>query len=113
MTDDESTITNSIGNVFADLGLGDADEHLLKARVALIVGETIAMLGLTQKAAADRLGIAQPDVSNILRGRLRGFSVDRLFDLARILGNDIEITVRRPAPARPREKQGHLRLLVA
>lgn len=114
MTDDENTVTTGSGNVFADLGFPDAEEKLLKSRLAALIAETISLLGLTQAAAAERLGAAQPDVSNILRGRLRNYSIERLFDYARILGNDIDITVRRPSrePSR-RERQGHLRMLVA
>jgi predicted XRE-type DNA-binding protein len=106
--DDNSTSAGS-GNVFADLGLPNPDERLLKARIAVVIGDTIARLGLTQTVAADRLGVAQPDVSNLLRGRLRGFSLERLLSFARALGNDIEITVRQPKF----EREGHLRVLVA
>jgi len=109
MFGDNSTITNGTGNVFADLNLPDSEDRLLKARLTAVISETITQLGLTQTAAAERLGIAQPDVSNILRGRLRGFSLERLFDFARALGNDIEITVRRPQ----REREGRLRMMVA
>ena len=91
--DDTSAITGS-GNVFADLGLPDADDRLLKSRVALVISDTIEQLGLSQKVAAEWLGIAQPDVSNLVRGRLRGYSLERMLAFARALGNDIEITER-------------------
>src|SRR5215217_7040691 len=78
MFDDNSSINPGSGNVFADLGLSDADDRLLKARIAVVVIEALNRLGLPQKAAADRLGVAQPDVSNLLRGRLRGYSLERL-----------------------------------
>jgi predicted XRE-type DNA-binding protein len=97
------------GNVFADIGLPDADERLLKARIAVVVSDTIARLGLSQMAAAERLGIAQPDVSNVVRGRLRGYSLEGLLSFARARGNDIEITVKRLEF----EREGHLRVLVA
>ena len=112
MLKDENTINTGTGNVFADLGLPDPDERLLKVRLAALIGETVSALGLTQTVAAERLRIAQPDVSNLLRGRLRGFSLERLCDFARILGNDIEITVRRPQNARQEGERGHIRLLV-
>jgi predicted XRE-type DNA-binding protein len=89
--------------------LPDADDRLLKARLAVVIGETIAQLNLSQTSAAERLSIAQPDLSNLLRGRLRGYSLERLLGFARALGNDIEITVRRPEG----EREGHLRMLVA
>lgn len=113
MLNDESTIHTGTGNVFADLGLPDPEKHLFKARLAALVGETISALGLTQTAAAERLGVTQPDVSNLLRGRLRGFSLERLIEFAGILGNDIEITVRRPRYERQERRRGHLKLLVA
>jgi predicted XRE-type DNA-binding protein len=113
MFEDERTIISGSGNVFADLDLPDADEHLLKARLAILVGEAIAQLGLTQSAAAERLHIAQPDVSNLLRGRLRGYSLERMFGFVRILGNDIDITVHRTAREPARLRQGHLRVRVA
>ena len=113
MFEDERTIISGSGNVFADLDLPDADEHLLKGRLASLIGETIAQLGLTQSAAAERLHISQPDVSNLLRGRLRGYSLVRMFGFVRILGNDIDITVHRAAREPARRRQGHLRVRVA
>ena len=50
------TVTRGSGNIFADLGLPDADEHMLKARVVMFIDKRIAQLGLTQQAAADRIG---------------------------------------------------------
>lgn len=87
----KTKITRSSGNVFADLGLPDADEHLLKAQVAAHLGRLINKHGLTQNAAAVKLGIRQPDVSRILRGQLSGFSLARMFMLVRALGEDVEI----------------------
>jgi predicted XRE-type DNA-binding protein len=92
--------TRSSGNVFADLGLPNADEHRLRADVAAIIGTLINHHGLTQTAAALKLGIAQPDVSRILRGQLSGFSLERLLSLVRALGNDVEIKVRPAKNAR-------------
>jgi predicted XRE-type DNA-binding protein len=108
----ENTIITGNGNVFADIGLPDADERLLKARMAKIIADTIADLGITQTTAAKRLRIAQPDVSNLLRGRLSGFSLERLFGFASKLGNDIEIKVKK-APARAKRREGHIRMLAA
>jgi predicted XRE-type DNA-binding protein len=106
---DDNEITIGSGNVFADLGLPDADDRLLKARILTVISDSVARLGLTQTAAAERLGIAQPDVSNLLRGRLRGYSLERLLSFARALGNDIEITVK----ISELEREGHVRVLVA
>ena len=87
------TVTRGSGNIFADLGLPDADEHMLKARVVMFIDKRIAQLGLTQQAAADRMGISQSDVSKMLRGRFENFSLERLLRLVRLLGSDVEIRV--------------------
>lgn len=105
MTD--NNITRGSGNVFADLRLPDADSRLLKARVLTVINDSIARHELRgQKAIAAVLGIAQPDVSNLLRGRLAGYSLERLLDFASALGNDIDINVHRA------ERRGHVRVLV-
>jgi len=93
----KTSVTRGGSNIFADLGLPDADEHMLKARVVLIIGKRIDQIGLTQQAAAKRMGITQPDVSNILRGRFEGFALERLLRFVRALGSDVEIKVKRPA----------------
>jgi predicted XRE-type DNA-binding protein len=87
------TVTRGSGNIFADLGLPDADEHMLKARVVMFIDKRIAQLGLTQQAAAGRMGISQSDVSKMLRGRFENFSLERLLRLVRLLGSDVEIKV--------------------
>jgi predicted XRE-type DNA-binding protein len=87
------TVTRGSSNIFADLGLPDADEHMLKARVVMFIDKRIAQLGLTQQAAADRMGISQSDVSKMLRGRFENFSLERLLRLVRLLGSDVEIKV--------------------
>jgi predicted XRE-type DNA-binding protein len=79
--------------------------------MAKVIGDVVTDLGITQTAAAKRLQIAQPDVSNLLRGRLTGFSLERLFGFANKLGNDIEIKVKK-APARKKQREGHTRILV-
>ena len=66
------------GNVFADLGLPNPEERLTKARLASRIAQLIEDRSLTQTQAAAHLGIDQPKISNLLRGRLRGFSTDRL-----------------------------------
>ena len=106
---DDPSITEGSGNVFADLGLPDAEDRMLKARLAMVIGDIITRRGLNQTAAAEHLGIAQPDVSNLLRGRLKGFSLERLFGFARALGSDIDITVTQ----REFQREGHLRVRVA
>jgi len=82
------------GNVFADLGLPNAGELEAKADLALEISRAIADQGLTQAEAADVLGIDQPKVSALVRGRLSGFSMERLYRYLNALGKDIEIVVR-------------------
>ena len=82
------------GNVFADLGMPDADERLAKAEMAHEIIAAIGKRKLTQKAAATLLGLDQPKISALMRGRLEGFSTDRLFRLLNKLDRDIEIIIR-------------------
>ncbi len=82
------------GNIFADLGLPNAEEHLLKAALVVQLHRLIKARKLTQTAAAKIVGIKQPDLSNILRGHYRGFSLDRLMRMLTAFDQDIEITVR-------------------
>jgi predicted XRE-type DNA-binding protein len=87
-------VTRSSGNIFADLGLPDASEHELRARIVLALDRAIKARGLTQTAAARRIGIAQPDLSKILRGNFKGFSMDRLLNAVTKLGSDVEIKIK-------------------
>jgi predicted XRE-type DNA-binding protein len=87
------SVRPSSGNVFGDLGVPDSAAALAKAELALKIGELIAERGFTQTQAAKLLGIDQPSVSDLLRGRLRGFSSDRLFRCLNALGHDVEIAV--------------------
>jgi predicted XRE-type DNA-binding protein len=84
----------STGNVFADLGLADAGEHLIKAGLVLRIDRTIRQRRLTQAAAAEVTGIDQPKTSAMLGGRFRGYSVERLMRFLVALGHDVEIVVK-------------------
>jgi predicted XRE-type DNA-binding protein len=83
----------SSGNIFADLGLPNADELLIKAELAHQISELIEVRQLTQTAAAELLGIDQPKVSALMRGKLSGFSVERLFRFLNALGNNVEVHI--------------------
>jgi predicted XRE-type DNA-binding protein len=83
----------SSGNVFADLGLPDADELLLKAGLARQISLILEERGLTQAEAARMLGTQQPKVSQLVRGALGGFSLERLIRYLNALGRDVEIVV--------------------
>lgn len=84
----------SSGNVFADLELPDPDATLAKAELARRVGDILSARKLTQARAAAVLGIDQPKVSALIRGKLDGFSTDRLLRFLNALGQDVEIIVR-------------------
>jgi predicted XRE-type DNA-binding protein len=85
--------TESSGNVFADLGLADPEEALAKTELARQIGALLAERGLTQAQAAGLLGVDQPKVSALVRGRLEGFSLDRLLRFLLALDRDVEIRV--------------------
>ena len=89
-------IERSGGNVFADLGRPDAETHLLKAELVTRIDEIIRYRGLKQVEAARILGLSQPDVSRLLRGSFREYSVERLLRLLMALGRDVEIVIREP-----------------
>ena len=93
---------NGSGNVFADLGLADAGEHLIKAGLVVRIDRTIRHRRLTQATAAALMGIDQPKVSAILAGQFRGYSVERLMRFLVALGHDVEIVVK-PVRRRPAE----------
>ena len=93
-------VTPSSGNVFADLDLPDADELQLKSALVYRIALEIERRGLTQVQAAALLDVDQPKVSALLRGQLRGFSVERLLRFLTDLGQDVEIAVRPTVEAR-------------
>ena len=88
------------GNVFADLGLPNPEQELLKARLTLQIYKIVKARGLTQAQAGDILGIKQPHVSALMRNRAGNFSVGRLMEFLTALGQDVEITVKPTRKAR-------------
>jgi predicted XRE-type DNA-binding protein len=86
--------TESSGNVFADLGIADPEDALAKAELARAITTLIAERHLTQSQAAELLGIDQPKVSALVRGRLTGFSIDRLLRFLLALDRDVEIVIK-------------------
>lgn len=83
----------SSGNVFADGGQPGAEEHLLKAQLVVRIDAIIKARKLTQAAAGKILGIAQPDLSKILRGRFRDVSIERLMRFLAALDQNVEIVL--------------------
>jgi predicted XRE-type DNA-binding protein len=81
-------------NVFKDIGVPNAEEHLLKAQLVFKIDTIMKERGLKQVEAADLFGIRQPDVSKMLRGEFRQFSVERLLLFLVALDQDVEIVVK-------------------
>jgi predicted XRE-type DNA-binding protein len=98
----------SSGNVFADLGLPNPEQELLKAKLTLQINRVLRARELTQAQAGKLLGIPQPHVSDLLNGRARAFSAERLMEFLAALGHDVEIRVKRT-----RKTQGHVSVIVA
>lgn len=106
MKSENVKIERGSGNVFADLGLPDADAHLLKAELVARIDRIIRKRGLKQVEAARMLGLSQPDVSRLLRGDFTEYSMERLLRLLTKLGRDVDIVIRENRSAR----QGRLRV---
>jgi len=82
------------GNVFRDLGFPNPEREQLKAQLTLQIYRIVKARKLTQTRAGEILGMKQPHVSGLMRGRSGNFSVERLMDFLTALGQDVEITVR-------------------
>jgi predicted XRE-type DNA-binding protein len=84
----------SSGNVFKDIGVPNAEEHLIKAQLVFKIDTIMKDRGLKQVEAADLFGIRQPDISKMLRGEFRQFSVERLLRFLVALDQDVEIVIK-------------------
>lgn len=87
-------VTEGSGNVFADLGLPNPEQELLKAQLTLQIYTILKDSGMTQVEIAKILGVQQPQVSLLMRNRAGNFSVGRLMEFLTALRQDVEITVR-------------------
>jgi predicted XRE-type DNA-binding protein len=94
-------VHDSSGNIFRDMGMRDAEERLAKAELARVIRKAVRDRGLTQAQAAELLGAAQPDISDLIRGKLSRFSMERL---ERFL-NALDIEVRIQVGPRPSWKE--------
>ena len=101
-------IQRSSGNVFADLGLPNAEKLKIKTGLVVEIRKAMRDLGLNKQEAAKRMGIPQPKVSGMMRGDFTNLSERKLMDCLNRLGYDIEIRVRPAA-----EPVGHLTLATA
>jgi predicted XRE-type DNA-binding protein len=100
------TVTESSGNVFADMGLPNAEELKTKVRLAAALNRILAERGMTQAEAARVLGVNQPKVSALKGYKLEGFSVERLMHFATALEHDVVIEIR------PHAAEGAARVMV-
>lgn len=105
-----SNMTKSSGNVFADLRLSNPQDALAKAKLASRICDAIIERRLTQTKAGKLLGLDQPKISALMRGKLDGFSTDRLLRLLNDLGQEIEIVIR---PGNLAHRRGSLRVTAA
>ena len=105
-------VTMGSGNVFADLGLPDPEIRFMKSMLAIRIGIEMKRRRLDQAGAAALLGIDQPRVSKLLRGRLDAFSIDKLMKLLVRAGKEIEIVVR-DRPKRAGKKREAIRVTAA
>ncbi len=101
-------VTKASSNIFADLGVAEPEEAMAKSELAAQIADVIAKRKLTQAQAGILLGIDQPKVSALLRGRLTGFSTDRLIRFRTMRGKDVQIVVK-PAPRS--HSHGHMRVV--
>ncbi|MBK8569843.1 MAG: XRE family transcriptional regulator [Nitrosomonadales bacterium] len=105
-----SKIESGSTNVYADLGMVDAEEMLVKAQLATKIGDIIKRRKLTQVQAAQLLGITQPKLSGLLRGQFRGVSETKMLECLTRLGRDIEIVIK----SAPRSRtEGHVTVVFA
>lgn len=94
----------SSGNVFADLGVEDADLHLLKADLAITILKIIEQKKLTQQKASELLGVLQPEISKLKNGNFSRFRVERLFQFLNKLGRNVDIHIKRTRSSHPTQK---------
>ena len=93
MAKEKIEYTRGSGNVFADMGLPNPEKRLVKSKLARLINQTIDHKGWTQQQTAEALGITQPKVSDMSRGKLKHFSVERLMEFLAKLDHHVTITV--------------------
>lgn len=99
-----ATVTKGSGNIFRDLGFSEekSTELILKSNLLQALQETIKGRGWKQTEAAAKLGIDQAKVSKLMGGQMAGFSIERLVHFLSLLGQDVEVTVRKASRGRRR-----------
>lgn len=110
MTAEKIEVHESAPNIFAELGLPDADAHFLKAQIVAELYRLTTEQKLTQVKAGAMMGISQPEVSRLFRGHFREYSVERLMGFLTAFNRDVEILTK---PRRSADGRGHIRFLPA
>lgn len=87
-------------NIFADIGCSDPDDMMVKSKLVMQIEKEIKIRGLTQTKAAKLIGIPQPKISKIFNGDFRDISEDKLFHCLKILGYDVNISVKKHSDSR-------------
>ena len=95
-------IEKSSDNIFADLGLPDAETHFLKAQIVAEIYRLTNERKLKQVDAGKLMGISQPEVSRMFKGNFREYSVERLIAFLTAFDRDVEIV------SRPHKKSGKM-----
>jgi predicted XRE-type DNA-binding protein len=106
----KAKVTAGSSNIFADLGLPDADSHFLKAQIVSEIYRLTKEHKLTQVQAGKRMGISQPEVSRMFKGHFREYSIDRLMGFLTTFDRDVEIVVK---PHKKIGKAGSIRFVPA
>lgn len=104
MTMSTTKITRSSGNVYADLGISNPEEHAVKSELVRRISGALKSQALDQTSAAKKLSITQPDVSRMLNGHFEQFSVERLMRFLVALGHDVQIVVKPQRATRAKSK---------
>ena len=94
MATEHVEIHQSSGNIYADLELPDAEIHYIKSQIVIQLYRLTNLRKLTQAKAGELMGISQPEVSRLFKGRFREYSVERLMGFLTAFDQDVEITVR-------------------
>lgn len=104
MADNEEQIIEGSGNVFADLGLRDADELLISAELTHLVHADLRDRHIAPFEAAQLLGLEEAEAAQIIAGRFVRFSTERLLHLLTALDRDVDIVVRPRTAGRSRAR---------
>ena len=99
---EEISFEKSSGNIFEDLGFSNPQEAEAKSKLAIEIFLIIKERGLTQEEAAKIMGTDQPHVSDIMRGKISRFTIDRLMKFLVALGKNVEIKIK-PVSSKKRQ----------